>query len=183
MPPPPFRRLVSRAVVLSALATFGGAHPAQALSFMPAKDIPRAVSFGGACINCDLSGRQLPGAQFLGADFSGSALVGANLRDVHFTGSDFSKSDLTRSDLTGAAITGADFDGARLKDVRLDGARVRGVSFNGADFEGASLRGVTFSVVDLSNARNLKQEQLDSACTTGTVRLPRGLTLRPCPRD
>ncbi len=117
MPPPPFRRLVSRAVVLSALATFGGAHPAQALSFMPAKDIPRAVSFGGACINCDLSGRQLPGAQFLGADFSGSALVGANLRDVHFTGSDFSKSDLTRSDLTGAAITGADFDGARLKDV------------------------------------------------------------------
>ncbi|MFN9033775.1 MAG: pentapeptide repeat-containing protein, partial [Alphaproteobacteria bacterium] len=117
MASPPLRRLLCRTVVLSALAALGGAPVAQALSFMPAKDIPRAVSFGGACIGCDLSGRQLPGARFLGADFSGSSLIGANLRRVHFTGADFSGSDLTRSDLTGAAITGADFDEARLKDA------------------------------------------------------------------
>ncbi|MCA3722764.1 pentapeptide repeat-containing protein, partial [Phenylobacterium sp.] len=78
---------------------------------------------------------------------------------------------------------GADFDEARLKDARLDGALIRGASFKGADFDGASLKDAAFAGVDLSNARNLRQEQLDTACSVGTVRLPRGLTLRPCPQD
>ena len=37
--------------------------------------------------------------------------------------------------------------------------------------------------VDLRGARNLRQNQLDGACAAGSVRLPRGLSLRPCPRD
>lgn len=156
---------------------------AHALVVLGGKDIPRAVSFGGPCVGCDLSGRQLSGARFLGADFSGSALVGANLRAVHFTGADFSGSDLSRSDLSDAEIYGADFDGARMKDVRLDGARIRGASFSGADFEGASFKGAVFQGVDLSAARNLRQEQLDVACAIGAVRLPRGLGLRACARD
>lgn len=149
MASPPLRRLLCRAVVLSALAALGGAPVAQALSFMPAKDIPRAVSFGGPCVGCDLSGRALVGAHSLGADFSGSALIGADLRQVRLLGADFSGSDLSRSDLSDAKITGADFDGARMKDIRLDGVRIRGASFAGADFEGPSLRGVVFCGVDL----------------------------------
>ena len=153
---------------------------AQALTVVPERDIPRMVSFGGACVRCDLSGRQLSGARFLGADFSGSVLIGADLRDASMTGADFSRSDLSRSDLTGANITGADFEGARLREVRLDSAWIRGVSFTGSDLEGASLRGVVFSGVDLSGARNLRQEQLDAACAQGAVKLPRGMVLRAC---
>jgi hypothetical protein len=141
---------------------------AQALTVVPERDIPRMVSFGGACVGCDLSGRQLSGARFQGADFSGSVLIGADLRDASLTGADFSRSDLSSSDLTGADITGADFEGARLREVRLDRAWIRGVSFSGSDLEGASLRGVVFSGVDLSGARNLRQEQLDAACASGS---------------
>ena len=157
--------------------------PAAALVVLGSKDVPRAVSFGGACVGCNLSGRELSGARFLGADFSGSTLVGANLRRVRVTGANFRQSDLSRSDLTEAEITGADFDDARLKDVRLDGARIRGASFNGTDFDGASLRGVVLYEVDFSGARNLRQDQLDGACAVGSVRLPRGLALRACPSN
>jgi hypothetical protein len=98
---------------------------AQALTVVPERDIPRMVSFGGACVGCDLSGRQLSGARFQGADFSESILIGADLRDASLRGADFSRSDLSSSDLTGADITGADFEGARLRAVRLDSAWIR----------------------------------------------------------
>jgi len=50
------------------------------------RDVPRIVSFGGMCANCDLAGRKLTGARFMGASFNNASLVGADLRGASFFG-------------------------------------------------------------------------------------------------
>ena len=72
------------------------------------RDVPRMVSFGGSCANCELSGRKLTGARFMGANFAGAALVGSDLRGASFFGSNFSGAEMDHAvGLTQGQLRGA----------------------------------------------------------------------------
>ena len=67
----------------------------------------------------------------------------------------------------------ADFSGANLSGARLTNADLRGSDLSGANLAGADLGGT-----DLTGT-NVTQQQLDSACGSGT-KLPPGLRIQPC---
>ena len=67
----------------------------------------------------------------------------------------------------------ADFSGANLNGARLTNVDLRGSDLSGADLTDANLSGS-----DLTGT-NVTQQQLDSACGSGT-RLPPGLRIQPC---
>ena len=67
----------------------------------------------------------------------------------------------------------ADFSGANLNGARLTNVDLRGSDLSGADLANANLSGS-----DLTGT-NVTQQQLDSACGSGT-RLPPGLRIQPC---
>jgi uncharacterized protein YjbI with pentapeptide repeats/cell division protein FtsB len=120
------------------------------------------------------------------ADFSGADLRRVQVWDANLDGVNLSEADLSGASMCGfhghsasmqAAIArgstdwqdsmipdrstsflGADFSGAVLKRIRLAGCHVISADFAGADLEEADLRGA-----DLRLARNLTQEQLESA--------------------
>jgi len=115
--------LLAASAAVFAIASIAGA--AQAGD----KEISRQVSFGGSCVKCELSGRNLSGARIIGANFSGATLVGAILRDAKFHASVFAGADLTKADLSDAAMTGANFSGANLTSARLRSTEANGVSF------------------------------------------------------
>ena len=69
---------------------------------------------------------------------------------------------LRRTDWSGADLTGAD----------ISGTDVSHASFVGANFEASNLRGTIFRGADLTGAKNLTVEQLQSAVIDETTRLP-----------
>ena len=87
----------------AALAAFALAAPLAGAAMAGDKEVPRQNTFGGSCVKCELSGRNLSGAKIIGANFSGAALVGANLREATFHGSVFSDADLSRADPSDSA--------------------------------------------------------------------------------
>jgi uncharacterized protein YjbI with pentapeptide repeats len=68
----------------------------------------------------------------------------------------------------------ADFSGANLRGAYLTNADLRGSNLSGANLTDANL-----SMTDLRGA-NVTQQQVDSACGSGT-KLPPGLRIQPCP--
>ena len=108
---------LSFAALSLALTALGGAAWAQPNDD---RDVARLVSFGGMCVNCELSGRKLTGAKFTGANFDRAVLIGADLRGAAFYGSNFSGADLTRARLRGVRLRGADLRGARLDGCDVD---------------------------------------------------------------
>jgi hypothetical protein len=67
----------------------------------------------------------------------------------------------------------ADFSRANLSGAHLTNADLRGSDLSGANLAGADLSGSDI------RETNITQQQLDSACGSGT-RLPAGLRIRPC---
>ena len=76
-------------LALSLFILSGAVAATPAKAMIGDKDIPRLVSFGGACAKCDLSGRRLTNARFSGANFAGASLVNADLRGASFIHSSF----------------------------------------------------------------------------------------------
>ena len=72
------------------------------------------------------------------------------------------KPDLYRADLSEANLSEAN-----LIEANLEGANLEGANFYRADLTGADLTGV-----DLREAKNLTQEQIDSAITDEDTKLP-----------
>jgi hypothetical protein len=62
----------------------------------------------------------------------------------------------------------------------MTGAVFGDADFDGADFRSAELTGAIIAGADLSRARGLTQEQLDSACADNRTKAPPGLTARSC---
>jgi hypothetical protein len=130
-------------------------------------------------INSDLSRTtfkltQLQGANLLGADLSvanlsRANLSSANLSSANLSGTDLRGANLSRANLSGVTLAGADLRGANLSNTNLNGANL------GATDESVYLFGA-----DLRDTQNLTQAQLDEACGRD-VKLPAGLTLKPCP--
>lgn len=98
-------------------------------------------------------------------NFVGVLLTQADLSRAYLFQADFSGADLVEADLTGAILAHANFSKANLSDADLAGA----------DLDHAVLRGANLTGANLSAAKNLTQDQLETALGDPTTRLPRHL--------
>lgn len=133
----------------------------------------------------DLAGGDLGGAVLANATFREVDLSDANLAQARLDGADFRRAVLGAADLTGANLGVAQLrhadlrlaklEGASLRGADLAGARLQGAILAGADFTGAILMGADLAGVDLSQAENLTQGQIDKAECDMETKLPPGL--------
>jgi Pentapeptide repeats (8 copies) len=136
-------------------------------------------------INAHLTNANLSGAGLFGTDLRGAYLTDANLSGAILTPGDQTAANLTSAYLTNANLSGANLYGAILIGANLTGAdlsqaNLSGANLNGAILRGANLSGADLFYADLTGARLDGQKQLDAACGS-EVKLPPGLTLKPCP--
>ena len=145
----------------------------------------------------DLRGADLVGMNLAGADLHGVNLSGVNLSDTNFSGIRiggviYNAADLSGANLSGANLFGADLGGAflgradlseahlvmaniimtRFDKANLRGAKFRAARINLTNFDGADLGDAYFEICDLRGAKNLTQEQIDSAKIHETTELP-----------
>src|ERR1700676_888176 len=126
--------LLSRISLALCMASFAAPFAAtHAWAADDGEDTARLLSFGGMCVNCELSGRKLPEAKFIGANFAGASMVGSDLHGATFFGSNFNGADLAKADLHGATLFGSDFTGTDFTDANLAGVHGHGDTFNGAN--------------------------------------------------
>jgi uncharacterized protein YjbI with pentapeptide repeats len=141
----------------------------------------------------DLSKANLIGADLNGANLSVAKLSDADLTNAYLSGADLSLANLRGADLSehaplsGANLSGADLSEADLSDANLSGANLRDANLSEATLSGANLSGA-----NLRDAKNLTQTQLNEACGNANakgspegrgLKLPEGLTLKPCSTD
>jgi hypothetical protein len=102
-------------------------------------------------------------------DLSGANLSGAKLDHANLRGANLRGADLSLADMRGADVSLASLQSANLTLTNL----------SGADLAITILSDANLNHADLSGAR-LDQQLLDEACGTD-VKLPPGLTVKPCP--
>lgn len=150
-------------------------------SFLACADLRRAK----------LRGINLVGAQLQGALLAGASLQKAYLFRAQMRGARLQEATLEGAYLADAALTGAILRFARLKGIVAVGTQFADADLLGADLEeallsGANLKGANMSQTrlyrtsldgaDLTDARNLRQEQIDEACISNETKLPAGIT-------
>jgi Pentapeptide repeats (8 copies) len=143
-----------------------------------------------------LYGSQLQQAFLALADLRNVDLRAANLQDAYLGSANLQGANLQLANLQGASLTSANLLEARLQDASLDSAGLGRANLRGADLQrswlslanlaeadlqGANLRGAYLGGANLQGAKNLTQDQLDSACGDEKTRLPASLTIRTCP--
>lgn len=104
-------------------------------------------------------------------------LSGANLRNADLKAALLIEADLWRADLRGAYLMEADLSRANLRGAVLWDANLHESNLRGADLSGAVLHSADAACIKLygayiseayfTNARNLKQSYIDSACWDG----------------
>jgi hypothetical protein len=93
---------------------------------------------------------------------------------------DLAQAWLPRTNMRNAFAVLANFQDANLSGANLQGADLRGANLQGVDLQGADLRGEPFYKTKLMGAKNLTQEQVNTACINEHTQLPEGL-IRPAP--
>jgi hypothetical protein len=100
---------------------------------------------------------------------------------------ELSQAWLPRTDMRNARALWANFQGANLvladlQEADLRSANLQGADLRGADLRGAKLRGAKLQATKLMGAKNLTQDQVNTACVDENTQLPEGLTRPdPCP--
>jgi hypothetical protein len=115
----------------------------------------------------DLHATSLPAADLSQAFLSRADLGGVDFTKAFLIGADLNQAFLSGAYLTGAQLGFANFRGAHLELADLKGANLLGASLNGANLSGADLR----------NAKNVTQQQIDSATGDTKTQLPDGLRM------
>ena len=138
--------------------------------------LPKAVLDDADLRGADLNGTNLSNSKLLGVDLSD----GANLVDANLTGAELFSANFSGANMSGAKLNGAQPISANLSGATLIDADLSEVNLNGANLSGAKLDRAILDKADLRDALNLIQGQLDGACGNQT-KLPRGLTIKPCP--
>lgn len=136
------------------------------------------------------------------ADFSRAEGYRSGFQNVSAKQANFEAAELQRANFSGAILTGANFEKAELGRVNFDKAELTDVDFTLANLSRADLgqssskKGPRFDRafmfltriegLDLSNAIELQQSQVDLACGDSGTKLPPGLKAPaswPCPTD
>ena len=99
------------------------------------------------------------------ADLTNAWLPSQDMRQAHAALANFQDANLLWAKLQGADLRGANFQGAELHRAKL---------------QGADLRGNPRHETKLMGAKNLTQEQVNTACVNEHTQLPEGL-IRPAP--
>ncbi|MFJ9900936.1 pentapeptide repeat-containing protein [Streptomyces sp. NPDC091280] len=99
-----------------------------------------------------------------------------DLRKVRIAYLDLQKADFYHADLYEADLHGAHLDGADLQRASLVGAKLQKAHLPGADLSGAHLDRANLFGADLSQTRGLTCDQLRTAVTDATMRLPSDLS-------
>ncbi len=100
-----------------------------------------------------------------------------DLRAALLFKADLRNATLIEADLRDAELVEAEFGGARLDNADLRGAKLVDSSLIGADFARAKLDGADLTGADLTSARNLSQQQIDTAIGDITTQLPFDLVM------
>ena len=99
-----------------------------------------------------------------------------DLRKVRVAYLELKQADFHHADLFEAELTGAHLDGADLQKASLVKAKLQGAHLAGADLTGAHLDGADLSGTDLTQAKGFTCDQLRTAVTDATTRLPPDLS-------
>jgi Pentapeptide repeats (8 copies) len=126
-------------------------------------------------IGANLSGADLSVADLRDANLSSAKLSSAKLRGASLRGANLNRANLSKANLLGARLNGAFLFGANLL-----GANLFGADLTGADLSDARLSDANLMAADLSDAVNLTQGQLDTACGDAETKLPEGFKLKDC---
>ena len=116
----------------------------------------------------------------MASELSGIDLSSADLRAVDLRGSFFFDAVLTQVRFDEATLGGVNFKNADLRNASFRNSVLRGASFigaklAGADFDGADFDGAFVCGVDLSEARNITFEQIQTAFSDAQTQLPHTL--------
>jgi hypothetical protein len=114
-----------------------------------------------------------PAGYYLVLDHSN--LTGAYLAGVNLSSASLEGANLQRTSFPSANLAYTYLAGANLNEAYLAGTNLREANFTGATLTGADL-----TDADLTGAVNLTQDQIDSAFTNETTKLPPGRN--PSPR-
>lgn len=136
------------------------------------------------------------------ADFSRIEGYRAGLQNVSAKNANFESAELQRANFSSSILTGANFEKAELGRTTFDKADVTDVDFTLANLSRADISKAVFTTpprfdrsfmfltriegLDLSNAVDLAQAQVDLACGDTATKLPTGLRAPaswPCPKD
>lgn len=112
---------------------------------------------------------------FKGARLVGAVLSKAEILRADFAGADLTNADLSKAELSRATMAGATLDGVNLQHSNLSRADFAGASLAGTDFLGAYMYLTKLQGVDLSQAKNLEDRQLEVSCGDEATRLPEGI--------
>jgi hypothetical protein len=116
----------------------------------------------------NLSRANLKGAFLSKADLRKASLKGANLSGAILRGASLSRADLSYAEgLHEADLRDVNFAAANLTDTDLRKADLSGAILHGASLDGTKLQGT-----NLEEALGLTREQIESAMTDATTRLP-----------
>jgi hypothetical protein len=103
-------------------------------------------------------------------DLQGATLVGAQLHQANLSGVWLQETPLSIADLSDADLQKTDLSGTLLNETNLSGAWLQSSNLSGAWLNKANLCGA-----NLSGAKGLTQEQLNSATGDEMTKLPEGL--------
>ena len=149
----------------------------------------QGAKLGGANLQgADLYDTNFQGADLQRANLQGTDLFGANLQDANLAHANFQGAELEEADLRKATLSFANFQEANLAHANLQGADLYGASLRGADLLGANVEGAKFTGsklqgADMIESEGLTQEQLEFACGDAETKLPRGISIAPCPEQ
>ena len=131
----------------------------------------------------DLSGASLLGGNIEGAKLIGAILIDADLRSANLGNVNLQNADLTSAivdiatDFTpGTDLTGSNLRCANLQNANLGHAKFGGANLCNANFKGSNLENADLRYTDLRYAIGLTQEQVGSAITDASPKLPHYLT-------
>lgn len=135
----------------------------------------RLIEGEKTCVGCDLFQVDLSYQELTARDLSGARIRQADLSLSTFDRAKFTGADMSIVNAFGIRAEDADFSNASLQDAVLVGGW-----FGGSRFAGAKLSNANLSGSDFSTARDLTQNQLNTACGDAATKLPPGLTIVPC---
>jgi uncharacterized protein YjbI with pentapeptide repeats len=107
----------------------------------------------------NLKGANLEEANLERANLKEADIERANLKEADIEGANLIEANLIEADLNRANLESANLESANLVVADLHRAFLRGANLNGANLNGANLKGAV-----LSEADNLTNEQIKSAC-------------------
>jgi len=105
---------------------------------------------------------------------------GADLRDQDLRAAVANDAFLVKARLVGADLRGASLRRADLQEAILSGANLGDADLREADLKGANLFETDLRGANLQDAKNLSQQQLNTACANEETKLPKGYTIKPC---